>query len=76
MPQSRKRPGHHPMKGTTDIPRSQRVKGRVIWAILFAVFAFLLIYFGTGNNYIVLTIATIAGAVVGYFIGARMEKEA
>lgn len=76
MPQSRKRAGNHPMKGTTDIPRSQRVKGRVIWAILFAVFAFLLFYFGGANNYIILALATVAGAAGGYFVGARMEKDA
>lgn len=63
------------MKGTTDIPKSQRVKGRVIWAILFAVFAFLLFYFGFGNNYVTLTLVTIAGAAAGYFIGMRMEKD-
>lgn len=76
MPESRKRPGHHPMKETTDIPRNQRVKGRVIWSILFAVFAFLLFYFGVGNNYVVLALVTIAGAAGGYFVGMRMEKDA
>ena len=75
MPESRKRPGHHPMKGTTDIPKSQRVKGRVIWAILFAVFAFLLFYFGVGNNYPILALVTVAGAAAGYFMGMQMEKD-
>jgi len=76
MPQSRKRPGHHEYKKAADIPKSQRVKGRVIVAILGAVFATLITYFGAGDNYIYLLVAAVLGAVIGYAIGKAMEKEA
>jgi hypothetical protein len=76
MPQSRKRAGNHPYKQQADIPASQRVKGRIMWAILCAIFAFLFAYFGAGENYLVLSLATIAGAVIGFFIGKAMEQDA
>jgi len=76
MPQSRKRPGHHEYKTPADIPPSQRVKGRVLWAILCTVFALLIAYFGAGANYVVLLIAGVLGAVIGYAIGRAMEKDA
>ena len=76
MPESRKRPGHHEHQVPADIPASQRVKGRVIWAILCAVFAFLIAYFGVGENWTVLVIATIVGAFIGFAIGRAMEKQA
>ena len=76
MPQSRKRQGNHPFKQAADIPKSQRVKGRVIWAILIAVFAVLITFFGAGSNYIVLLLAAVIGALIGYAIGTRMEKDA
>ncbi len=75
MPQSRKRPGHHPHKQTADIPVSQRVKGKVIWAVLLAIFAFIIAYFA-GAGYIVLVIAAVCGGVIGYLIGRAMEKDA
>lgn len=76
MPESRKRPGHHEHQTPADIPASQRVKGRAIWAILCAVFAFLIAYFGVGENWTVLVIVTILGALIGYAIGRAMEKQA
>ena len=75
MPQSRKRKGH-PFKKPSDIPASQRTKGRTFWALLIAVFAMLIALFSAGLNYIVLIIAAIAGAGIGYFIGKNMEQEA
>lgn len=75
MPQSRKRPGHHEFKTPADIPPSQRVKGRVLWAILCSVFAVLIAYFGAGENYLILAIAAILGAVIGFAIGRAMEKD-
>ena len=75
MPQSRKRKGH-PFKKPSDIPASQRTKGRTFWALLIAVFAILIALFSAGLNYIVLIIAAIAGAAIGYFIGKNMEQEA
>ena len=75
MPKSRKRPGH-PYHPKADIPTRQRVKGRVIWAILFGVFGLLIGLFAAGSNYIVLAITTICGAIIGYVIGQNMEKDA
>ena len=75
MPQSRKRKGH-PFKKPSDIPASQRTKGRTFWALLIAVFCVLIALFSAGLNYIVLIIAAIIGALVGYLIGKSMEQEA
>lgn len=75
MPESRNRPGHHYQK-PADVPSSQRVRGRVIWAILFAIFGLGIAYFAVGSNWIVLTLAAVAGAIIGYFAGKSMEKDA
>ena len=74
MPQSRKRKGH-PFKKPSDIPSSQRTKGRTFWAILIGVFSFLIALFAVGLNYIVLSVVLIAGILVGYFIGKSMEQQ-
>jgi hypothetical protein len=74
MPQSRNRPGH-PHHKQAAIPSRQRVKGRVIWAILFAVFALLIAYSANGSL-IVMFLVTVVGAVVGYVVGKKMEKDA
>jgi uncharacterized membrane protein YqgA involved in biofilm formation len=76
MPESRKRPGHHEHHEASPIPGRQRTKGRTVWAILFAVFALAIAFFAAGTNYIVLVIAAIAGALVGYIIGKNMEQAA
>ena len=75
MPQSRKRYGHRYQK-PADIPSRQRAKGRIIWAILFAVFGFVLTFFAAGENYIVLIIGTAVGAIIGYTVGKNMEQAA
>ena len=74
MPKSRKRPGHKYQK-PSDIPSSQRTKGRIIWAILFAVFGIVLTFFAT-NNYIILIIAAIVAGLIGYAVGKNMEQAA
>ena len=74
MPESRNRPGH-PFQKPADIPSSQRVKGKIMWALLFAVFGLLTSYIAAGSNYIVLIVATLAAAIIGYFIGKKMEKK-
>lgn len=74
MPESRNRPGH-PFQKPADIPSSQRVKGKIMWALLLAVFGLLISYFAAGSNYIVLIVATLAAAIIGYFIGKKMEKK-
>jgi hypothetical protein len=74
MPESRNRPGH-PFQKPADISSSQRVKGKIMWALLFAVFGLLISYFAAGFNYIVLIVATLAAAIIGYVIGKKMEKK-
>jgi 1,4-dihydroxy-2-naphthoate octaprenyltransferase len=75
MPQSRKRHGHHYQK-PSDIPASQRTKGRIIWAILFAVFGLVLTFFAAGDNWIVLIIGAVIAGFIGYTIGKNMEQAA
>jgi len=74
MPESRKRPGHH-YQEPADIPARQRVKGKIIWALFFGVFGFLISYFAAGTNYPVLVVATLVAGIIGYFIGQRMAKK-
>lgn len=74
MPKSRKRHGHKYQK-PSDIPASQRTKGRIIWAILFAVFGVVLAFFAT-DNYIVLIIAALVAGFIGYAVGKSMEQAA
>jgi len=75
MPESRKRKGH-PFRKPSDIPASQRTKGRTFWGILIGVFSLLIALFSAGLNYIVLAIAAIVGYLIGYFIGKSIEQEA
>jgi len=75
MPQSRKRPGHRYQK-PSDIPSSQRTKGRIIWAILFAVFGLVIAFFAAGDNWIILIIAALVAGLLGYVIGKNMEQSA
>ena len=74
MPQSRNRPGH-PHHKEAAVPPKQRVKGRVLWAILFGVFGALIAFFAAGTNYVVLAIVTIISVVIGYVVGMKMEKD-
>lgn len=74
MPESRKRKGH-PFKKSSDIPASQRTKGRTFWAILIGVFSLLIALFSAGLNYIIIAIALATGCLIGYFIGKSMEQE-
>jgi len=72
----RRKHHHHSTPKHIDIPSSQRTKGRIIWAILFAVFGFALAFFAAGDNWIVLIIITIIGGLIGYAIGKNMEQAA
>ena len=73
MPESRKRPGH-PYQKPADIPASQRVKGKMMWAILFTIFGLCIAYFA-GLNYELVVAAGVVAGVIGYFIGRSMEKK-
>lgn len=75
MPQSRKRHGHRYQK-PADIPSKQRTKGRVIWAILFAVFGLVIALFASDENIVALVIGTLIGAALGYLIGKNLEQTA
>ena len=75
MPRSRKRPGHEFHK-PADIPAKQRAKGRIVWAILFAVFGLAIAFFASDKNYIALVVGGVIGALLGYIVGKNMEKEA
>lgn len=75
MPQSRNRPGHRFQK-KADIPASQRVRGRVLWAILFAIFGLGIAFFAAGDSILVLLPGALLGAVIGYFAGKSMEQDA
>jgi uncharacterized membrane protein len=75
MAQKRKH-HHHATPKHIDIPARQRTKGRIIWAILFAVFGIIITFFAAGNNYIVLIIAALISGLIGYAIGKNMEQAA
>ncbi len=75
MPESRHRQGH-PYQKKAAIPARQRVKGRVIWAILFCIFGLLISYFAAGTNYIVLVVVAAICTIIGFVIGKHMEQDA
>jgi hypothetical protein len=75
MAQKRKH-HHHPTPKHIDIPPAQRTRGRIIWAILFAVFAVILTFFAAGDSWIALAIAAIIGGLIGYAVGKNMEQAA
>jgi hypothetical protein len=75
MPESRQRPGHHPHQKPADIPSSQRAKGRVLWALLFGAFGLLFAFFASGS-YVAMAAGAVLGAVIGFYAGKSMEKEA
>lgn len=75
MPQSRHRQGH-PFQKPASIPSAQRVKGRIIWAILFAVFGFAIVYFASEGSWLVILAGALVGALIGYFAGKSMERDA
>jgi hypothetical protein len=75
MPQSRHRHGHQFQKPAA-IPSSQRVKGRIIWAVLFAVFGLAIVYFASEASWIVILGGALVGALIGYFAGKSMEQDA
>lgn len=75
MAQKRKH-HHHATPKHTDIPPRQRTKGRIIWAILFAVFGLILSFFAAGDSWVVLIVAAIVAGLIGYAIGKNMEQAA
>ena len=74
MPESRKRKIPQKRK-PSDVPASQRVRGRTIWAILLAIFGISIVFFAVGLNYVAMAIGGLIGAVAGYFIGKQMVQD-
>lgn len=74
MAQSRKRHGHTYHK-PANIPAKQRTKGRVIFALLFGAFGFIISLFAF-NSYVGMLAGILVGALIGYFVGKQMEQEA
>jgi hypothetical protein len=74
MARSRKRAGH-PYRKPSDIPASQRTSGKIVWSILTACFAILMSWF-LSESIFALVIAGVSGAVLGYYIGKKLELEA
>ncbi|HEV7333305.1 MAG TPA: hypothetical protein VGN63_19880 [Flavisolibacter sp.] len=75
MPQSRNRPGHRYQK-PADVPASQRVRGRIIWAILFAIFGLGIAFFAAGDSILALVSGALLGTAIGYYAGKSMEQDA
>jgi uncharacterized membrane protein YjjP (DUF1212 family) len=75
MPESRHRPGHLFQKPAA-IPSGQRVKGRLIWAVLFAVFGAAIVYFASEGSWLIILSGATVGALIGYFAGRSMEQDA
>lgn len=76
MPESRKRPGHHEYRKPADIPPKQRTNGPTMLALLFGVFGLLIALFAAGVNYVALAAGALAGGLIGYFVGRKMEEDA
>lgn len=75
MPESRKRK-NHPYQKPADIPASQRVKGNAIWSVLCGVFGGFIAFFASDGSWRAFAIGVVAGAIIGYMIGRKMEKDA
>ncbi|MGE5519690.1 MAG: glycine zipper domain-containing protein [Candidatus Dadabacteria bacterium] len=75
MPQSRNRAGHKYQK-PSDIPARVRTRGRIVWAILFAVFGMAMGFFGSDQSVIGLVIGALLGGGLGYFVGKNVEQQA
>ena len=76
MPQSRKRHIHREHHQPASISGRQRTRGRITWAILFAVFGLLIGFFAAGGNYVVCLLGALIGGAIGYMIGRNMEEAA
>ena len=76
MPRSRKRPGHHEHRKPSDIPASQRTKGRITMAVLFGIFGLLITLFAAAGNLVVIIAGTLFAVMLGYAVGRNMERTA
>lgn len=74
MPASRKRK-IPPKTKRSEVPASQRVRARTIWAILLAIFGMAVAFFASGINYYAIAIGGLIGAFAGYFIGKQMAQD-
>ena len=74
MPGNKKKHGD-PYPKHSEVPYHQRVKGRILWGLLWGIFGLLISYFAVGVNYKILIISTVVAAIIGYFIGKQMAKK-
>lgn len=76
MPNSKKRKGHHPHhpQGHLSTAPKQKTSGHLILSVLIGLFAVLIGWMAAGDNWIVLAVCAVAGAVIGYFVGKSMER--
>ncbi len=56
------------------IAPKQRAKGSILWSLLFGIFGVLIAFFAAGLNYVVMLVAGIAGSIIGFIIGKKMER--
>lgn len=65
-----------PNRKTADIPGSQRTSGHLFWALLIGVFGAMIGYFAAGENLAGAAVGMIAGGLLGWYLGTRMERDA
>ncbi|HEX6334796.1 MAG TPA: hypothetical protein VFZ78_11255 [Flavisolibacter sp.] len=74
MAQTRKKHPKAPPRNPGREAR-QKTRGRIIWALLFAIFGFTIGVVSTEDNYFVPALALVAGAVAGYFVGRAIDRD-
>ena len=74
MAESRKRKDSNQIR-RADIPSSQRTTGHLLWALLVGVFGLMIAYFATSGGWTALITGAAIGAVVGWLLGRKMERD-
>ena len=75
MPESRNRPKHHQHHtNATHTPARAKRSAALVVAILAAFMGFVAAYFARGLDATWLLTGTAIGAILGYFVGAAMDK--
>lgn len=76
MPESRNRPKHyhHVHPASHSIPAKRKRSAAVVLAIAAAILGLAVAFFLQGEDALPLIIGALTGAVIGYFIGYKMDK--